>query len=68
MSKRKRPDFRAEDMDNSIIEMFKVQADGWNQLVVSVTDENDIPVSAYLSLKDAARAYEFLGQWLKEQS
>lgn len=55
------------DMDDSTVEVSQPIRD-WQQLLLRVTDMDDTPAGAYLSITDAAALYEYLGAWLKEQS
>lgn len=64
----KKPEFTARDQDGNLIEIFQVDGIDWKPLIISVTDENDIPISSYLSLADEARLFEYLGNHLKGQS
>lgn len=55
------------DMDGSTVEVSQPVRD-WQKLMLRVTDMDDTPAGAYLSVADAAALYEHLGAWLKEQS
>jgi hypothetical protein len=61
------PQFRSEDQDGSTLEIHEVDGTEWRPLIISVTDENGIPVSVYLGLADEARLASYLLAHMRSQ-